>query len=133
MTDKCPKCGAPKHKNQIEHGTIYECFRIVYDWGSNDTVECLRRQLDAVSRDRDNYRSILEGQGFQHMDRILGETRDCRVIGERARMRVEEIIAERDAALKRAEEAAARLAAVKDLVTAPDEPTLSRPGSTALA
>lgn len=52
---------------------------------------------DALRAERDNFRAVLDGEGYQHLDKIAAETRDCTQIGAAAKARTLEIIAERDA------------------------------------
>jgi hypothetical protein len=43
---------------------------------------------EKLARAAKNYRAVLDGMEFKHLDELAVETRDCRVIGETAKKRI---------------------------------------------
>jgi hypothetical protein len=76
----CPKCG--RDANEL-------C-----EWVTAD----LERRLAQRTQERDNFRAVLSGEGYQNLDKIAAENRDCSQIGAEARRRTMEIIARADSA-----------------------------------
>lgn len=56
------------------------------------------RRLAQRTQERDNFRAVLSGEGYQNLDKIAAENRDCSQIGAEARRRTMEIIARADSA-----------------------------------